>query len=36
MEISISDLCSGIPSQFATFLSSVRSLEFEEIPDYSY
>lgn len=29
-------LCSGIPSEFVTFLTYTRSLRFEDRPDYNY
>lgn len=32
----IEDLCSGCPKEFSTFLAYVRSLKFEEKPDYAY
>ena len=31
---SIEELCNGLPSEFADFLTSVRNLEFEEEPKY--
>jgi serine/threonine protein kinase len=31
-----SNLCCGLPAEFATFLEYSRSLSFEEIPNYGY
>ncbi|KAF8263921.1 kinase-like domain-containing protein [Lactarius quietus] len=31
-----SDLCSGLPSEFSTFLEYSRSLSFNDCPDYTY
>ena len=31
-----SNLCRGLPAEFATFLQYSRSLGFEEVPDYQY
>ncbi|KAI8930107.1 kinase-like domain-containing protein [Entophlyctis helioformis] len=33
---SIKELCEGHPEEFATYLSYVRNLKFEEQPDYDY
>ncbi|KAI9205247.1 kinase-like domain-containing protein [Polychytrium aggregatum] len=33
---SIRDLCDAFPEEFATYLSYVRNLKFEETPDYDY
>ncbi|QSS56111.1 hypothetical protein I7I53_04231 [Histoplasma capsulatum var. duboisii H88] len=35
-DISISQLCFGLPSAFSTFIEHSRSLSFEQKPDYSY
>ncbi|OHS98493.1 hypothetical protein TRFO_35059 [Tritrichomonas foetus] len=32
----IKDLCDGIPEEFAIFLQQVRSLRFEDEPDYAF
>ena len=32
----IEEICSGIPSEFSTFLQQVRSLRFEDEPDYAF
>lgn len=32
----VSELCSGFPVQFAQYLSYVRNLKFDEVPDYDY
>jgi hypothetical protein len=32
----ISDLCDGLPAEFALFLEHACNLQFEEKPDYSY
>ena len=34
--IAIKDLCSGLPTEFETFLTYVRNLEFTQVPDYNY
>lgn len=34
-DISIDELCEGIPQEFATLLSKARNLDFSEKPDYS-
>ena len=34
-ETTIEDLCQGLPTEFAVFLSDVRRLEFNDRPDYS-
>ncbi|ODQ79239.1 hypothetical protein BABINDRAFT_22648, partial [Babjeviella inositovora NRRL Y-12698] len=36
LNTSINELCFGLPIQFAEYLSNVRSLKFEETPDYDY
>jgi hypothetical protein len=36
MAITPSTLCKGLPDEFAVFLNYVRSLEFEQKPDYQY
>ena len=33
---SAKDLCSGFPSEFESFVSYTRNLEFTEVPDYNY
>jgi casein kinase 1 len=33
-QTSIKELCEGFPEEFATYLSTVRKLGFEETPDY--
>ena len=35
-DTSAKDLCSGFPSEFETFVSYTRNLEFTEVPDYNY
>jgi hypothetical protein len=35
LTIPVSSLCSGLPDEFHRFLSSVRQLQLEEIPDYA-
>lgn len=32
----VKDLCEGFPDEFATYLTYVRGLKFEEAPDYDY
>lgn len=32
----VRELCEGFPSEFATYLSTVRKYAFEETPDYKY
>ena len=34
--ISIKELCSGLPEEFETFLINIRNLEFTQVPDYNY
>jgi len=34
-QISVEELCEGIPSEFCTYMQAVRGLGFEERPDYS-
>lgn len=36
MEVSIEELCKGLPEEFATYLTYVRKLEFTETPNYVY
>ena len=36
MEISLDDLCQGLPDEFKTFIQYARDLKFEDSPDYSY
>ena len=36
MNISINDLCLGLPKEFSIFLQSIRDLLFEQKPDYDY
>ncbi|CAD7967032.1 unnamed protein product [Amoebophrya sp. A120] len=36
IETSIDLLCSGFPEEFATYLQYVRSLRFQDRPDYAY
>lgn len=36
LSISITELCRGFPSEFATYLRYSRSLKFEEQPNYTY
>merc|ERR1712098_92194 len=33
---SVESLCRGFPSEFATYLNYVRSLRFDDQPNYSY
>lgn len=33
---SIESLCKGYPTEFATYLTYVRNLRFDEKPDYAY
>ena len=33
---SAKDLCSGFPSEFESFVSYTRNLEFTDVPDYNY
>jgi hypothetical protein len=33
---SIESLCKGFPAEFATYLTYVRNLRFDEKPDYAY
>jgi len=33
-EMSLEDLCEGLPSEFIIFMNRVRQLKFEERPDY--
>ena len=33
---SIESLCKGFPQEFATYLTYVRNLRFDEKPDYAY
>ena len=35
-ETSAKDLCAGFPSEFETFVSYTRNLQFTEVPNYSY
>lgn len=34
--VEIEDLCKGLPNELGTYLKYVRSLEFEDTPDYKY
>jgi len=34
MEISVETLCKDLPSSFATYMTHVKSLGFDEKPDY--
>lgn len=34
--ISVNDLCKGLPSEFETYMNYVRTLMFEDQPDYMY
>jgi len=36
MEIAMSKLCHGLPGEFATYMSYVKGLDFEQTPDYKY
>ncbi|TAQ91643.1 hypothetical protein B7494_g90 [Chlorociboria aeruginascens] len=36
LSISIKDLCADLPEEFSTYLKYVRSLRFEDTPDYSH
>lgn len=36
IETSIDTLCNGFPEEFATYLQYVRSLRFQDRPDYAY
>jgi hypothetical protein len=36
MAITPSNLCKGLPDEFAVFLNYVCSLEFKQKPDYQY
>lgn len=35
-EVKLSELCDGLPKQFAAYLDSVRKLKYEETPKYDY
>ena len=35
-ETSAKDLCAGFPSEFETFVSYTRNLQFTEVPNYNY
>ena len=34
--MSVKEICSGLPSELATFISYTRNIEFAEAPDYNY
>ena len=34
--ISVEDLCEGLPREFAAYFNHIRSLEFDEKPKYPY
>ena len=34
--INIKDLCENLPGEFAAYFDYIRSLDFDEKPDYSY
>ena len=34
--INTEDLCEGLPGEFAAYFDYIRSLDFDEKPDYSY
>ena len=34
--IDVKDLCEGLPQEFATYFDYLRSLSFEDKPNYSY
>lgn len=36
LSVSISQLCSGLPTEFATYMGYVRGLNFDDTPDYTY
>lgn len=36
MQTPIEELCKGLPREFSTFLTQVRSLQFEDEPDYAF
>ncbi|KAK3943171.1 kinase-like domain-containing protein [Diplogelasinospora grovesii] len=36
MSTSVEELCEGLPNEFATYINYVRSLGFDEKPDYVY
>jgi hypothetical protein len=36
LDTPIETLCTGIPHEFATYLTYARALHFEEAPDYTY
>jgi len=36
VQVSLDDLCSGLPSEFKAYLHYCRRLAFEESPDYTY
>ena len=36
MNISINDLCMGLPKEFSIFLQTIRDLFFDQKPDYDY
>jgi len=35
-EVKITDLCEGLPKQFAAYIDAVRKLKYEELPKYDY
>ena len=35
-ETSAKDLCAGFPSEFETFVTYTRNLQFTEVPNYNY
>jgi hypothetical protein len=36
LEVTVDQLCEGIPEEFGTLISYARSLRFTDQPDYSY
>lgn len=36
LSLTVEQLCSGLPGEFATYLTYVRGLAFDEAPDYSF
>ncbi|KAJ3499419.1 hypothetical protein NLG97_g355 [Lecanicillium saksenae] len=36
LNVSVTELCEGLPREFATYITYTRSLGFKDIPDYAY
>ncbi|OAR00667.1 hypothetical protein LLEC1_07338 [Akanthomyces lecanii] len=36
LDLSVTELCEGLPTEFATYIAYTRSLGFEDRPDYAY